>query len=100
MKTKALPALITLSAAAISCISSFMMHVGLAIFIRRLFITVLIFFCISIPLTWFVDYAMQKFAPPPEEEEALDESEPIEGEDLVSGELENVSSSDDEDEEE
>lgn len=72
MKTKTIPALITLTAGLITCIVSFLSNVSMEKFVASLFLTVLIFFMLGSVIKLVLD---RNFPPEPEEMEAEENEE-------------------------
>lgn len=71
MNTKPIPAIIVLLAAGISCVASILQQVNFAIFTKRLFFSVLVFFIIG----FIIKIALDKCFPIKEVEEDTEEQE-------------------------
>ena len=64
VNTKPVPIVITLAAAFISCVVSIFQRVDFSIFVRRLFIVVLVFMFMGTVIKIILDYSFRTLEPP------------------------------------
>ncbi len=64
INTKPVPIIITLAAAFISCVVSIFQRVDFSIFVRRLFIVVLVFMFMGTVIKIILDYSFRTLEPP------------------------------------
>ncbi|SDZ85206.1 hypothetical protein SAMN02910384_00330 [Pseudobutyrivibrio sp. ACV-2] len=64
INTKPVPIVITLAAAFISCVVSIFQRVDFSIFVRRLFIVVLVFMFMGTVIKIILDYSFRTLEPP------------------------------------
>jgi len=76
MNTKPIPVIITLAAAFISCVVSILQRVEFAVFVRRLFLVVVIFLFMGTIIKIILDYSFRTLEPQTPLDEAISEIDP------------------------
>ncbi len=76
MNTKPIPIIITLAAAFISCVVSILQKVEFAVFVRRLFLVVVIFLFMGTIIKIILDYSFRTLEPQTPLDEAISEIDP------------------------